>query len=62
MLVLTTSNVTEAIDGAFIDRSDLKIYIGPSRFTPRGGPLKPPQAAPLGPSGGPPPSGCHIHA
>jgi SpoVK/Ycf46/Vps4 family AAA+-type ATPase len=28
VLVLTTSNVTEAIDGAFVDRADLKIFIG----------------------------------
>ena len=27
VLVLTTSNITEAIDGAFIDRADLKIHI-----------------------------------
>lgn len=28
-LVLTTSNVTGAIDGAFVDRADLKRYVGP---------------------------------
>jgi len=27
-LVLTTSNVTNAIDTAFTDRADLKIYVG----------------------------------
>jgi hypothetical protein len=27
-LVLTTSNVTKAIDGAFVDRADLKVYVG----------------------------------
>ncbi|KAG0286196.1 Pachytene checkpoint protein 2 [Linnemannia gamsii] len=29
VLVLTTSNITEAIDIAFIDRADIKMYIGP---------------------------------
>ncbi|KAJ3129297.1 Pachytene checkpoint protein 2, partial [Irineochytrium annulatum] len=29
VLILTTSNITEAIDIAFIDRADLKQYIGP---------------------------------
>ena len=29
MLVLTTSNVTGAIDLAFVDRADIKQYIGP---------------------------------
>eukprot|EP00741_Cyanophora_paradoxa_P008361 tig00001302_g8088.t1 len=29
VLVLTTSNITEAIDVAFVDRADLKQYIGP---------------------------------
>ncbi|KAJ3170599.1 Pachytene checkpoint protein 2 [Geranomyces variabilis] len=29
VLVLTTSNITEAIDVAFIDRADIKQYIGP---------------------------------
>jgi hypothetical protein len=28
-LVLTTSNITEAIDLAFVDRADIKAYIGP---------------------------------
>ena len=28
-LVLTTSNLTGAIDGAFVDRADIKQYIGP---------------------------------
>lgn len=27
--VLTTSNITEAIDLAFVDRADIKAYIGP---------------------------------
>ena len=29
VLVLTTSNITEAIDLAFVDRADIKAYIGP---------------------------------
>ena len=29
VLILTTSNVTEAIDLAFVDRADIKQYIGP---------------------------------
>jgi hypothetical protein len=29
VLVLTTSNITDAIDVAFIDRADLKLYVGP---------------------------------
>ena len=28
MQVLTTSNITEAIDLAFVDRADIKAYIG----------------------------------
>ncbi|KAI8995799.1 thyroid receptor-interacting protein 13 [Gaertneriomyces semiglobifer] len=28
VLVMTTSNVTEAIDGAFVDRADLKCFVG----------------------------------
>jgi hypothetical protein len=28
-LVLTTSNITGAIDLAFVDRADIKQYIGP---------------------------------
>ena len=28
-LVLTTSNITGAIDAAFVDRADIKMYIGP---------------------------------
>jgi len=28
-MVLTTSNITEAIDLAFVDRADIKAYIGP---------------------------------
>lgn len=29
VLLLTTSNITGAIDGAFLDRADIKQYIGP---------------------------------
>jgi pachytene checkpoint protein 2 len=29
VLVMTTSNITDAIDVAFIDRADLKLYVGP---------------------------------
>ena len=29
VLILTTSNITDAIDVAFIDRADIKAYIGP---------------------------------
>jgi SpoVK/Ycf46/Vps4 family AAA+-type ATPase len=29
VLVLTTSNITDAIDPAFLDRADLKVFIGP---------------------------------
>ena len=29
VLVLTTSNITEAIDLAFVDRADIKAYVGP---------------------------------
>ena len=29
VMLLTTSNITEAIDAAFVDRADLKIYLGP---------------------------------
>ena len=29
VLILTTSNITEAIDLAFVDRADIKQYIGP---------------------------------
>lgn len=29
VLILTTSNLTEAIDLAFVDRADIKQYIGP---------------------------------
>lgn len=28
VLILTTSNITEAIDLAFVDRADIKQYIG----------------------------------
>ena len=31
VLVLTTSNITGAIDLAFVDRADLKLYVGPPR-------------------------------
>ena len=31
MLVLTTSNITGATDLAFVDRADLKLYVGPPR-------------------------------
>jgi pachytene checkpoint protein 2 len=29
VLVMTTSNITDAIDVAFVDRADLKLYVGP---------------------------------
>ena len=29
MVILTTSNITGAIDLAFVDRADIKQYIGP---------------------------------
>ena len=29
VMVLTTSNITEAIDLAFVDRADIKAYVGP---------------------------------
>jgi SpoVK/Ycf46/Vps4 family AAA+-type ATPase len=29
VLVLTTSNITGAIDLAFVDRADLQLYVGP---------------------------------
>ncbi|KAL0171188.1 hypothetical protein M9458_031499, partial [Cirrhinus mrigala] len=29
VVILTTSNVTEKIDLAFVDRADIKQYIGP---------------------------------
>eukprot|EP00884_Botryococcus_braunii_P000790 jgi/Botrbrau1/10711/Bobra.357_1s0013.1 len=29
VMVMTTSNITEAIDLAFVDRADIKVYIGP---------------------------------
>lgn len=29
VMILTTSNITEAIDLAFVDRADIKAYIGP---------------------------------
>ena len=34
-LVLTTSNLTGAIDAAFVDRADIKQYIGPPRVAAR---------------------------
>ena len=34
-LVLTTSNLTGAIDAAFVDRADIKQYIGPPRASAR---------------------------
>ena len=33
--VLTTSNITEAIDLAFVDRADIKAYIGPPSLRAR---------------------------
>lgn len=29
MVILTTSNITEKIDVAFVDRADIKQYVGP---------------------------------
>lgn len=29
MVILTTSNITERIDVAFVDRADIRQYIGP---------------------------------
>ncbi len=29
VMLLTTSNITEAIDVAFVDRADIKVYLGP---------------------------------
>ena len=29
VMILTTSNITDAIDLAFVDRADIKAYIGP---------------------------------
>ena len=34
-MVLTTSNITEAIDLAFVDRADIKAYVGPPGFEAR---------------------------
>jgi pachytene checkpoint protein 2 len=34
-IVLTTSNITEAIDLAFVDRADIKCYIGPPGVSAR---------------------------
>ena len=35
VMVLTTSNITEAIDLAFVDRADIKAYVGPPGFEAR---------------------------
>lgn len=35
VLILTTSNITGAIDIAFLDRADLKLYVGPPSLTGR---------------------------
>ncbi|KAL6767881.1 hypothetical protein ACKKBF_B36980 [Auxenochlorella protothecoides x Auxenochlorella symbiontica] len=35
VMVLTTSNITEAIDVAFVDRADIKAYIGPPNLEAR---------------------------
>ena len=35
MLILATSNITEAIDVAFIDRADIRQYIGPPSLEAR---------------------------
>ncbi|GBG84958.1 hypothetical protein CBR_g39421 [Chara braunii] len=35
VMVLTTSNITGAIDIAFVDRADIKAYIGPPSVQPR---------------------------
>ena len=34
-MILTTSNITEAIDLAFVDRADVKQYIGPPNLRGR---------------------------
>ncbi|GIL48593.1 hypothetical protein Vafri_4659 [Volvox africanus] len=34
-MVLTTSNITQAIDVAFVDRADIKAYIGPPTLAAR---------------------------
>ncbi|GLI62635.1 hypothetical protein VaNZ11_005300, partial [Volvox africanus] len=35
VMVLTTSNITQAIDVAFVDRADIKAYIGPPTLAAR---------------------------
>lgn len=35
VLILTTSNITKAIDLAFVDRADIKMYIGPPTLKAR---------------------------
>eukprot|EP00210_Caulerpa_lentillifera_P003130 g2990.t1 len=35
VVILTTSNVTEALDSAFIDRADIKAFVGPPGLTVR---------------------------
>ena len=35
VMVLTTSNITEAIDLAFVDRADIKAYVGPPTLQAR---------------------------
>jgi len=35
VLILATSNITEAIDAAFVDRADLKLFIGPPNAAAR---------------------------
>jgi len=35
VMLLTTSNITEAIDAAFVDRADIKIYLGPPELQAR---------------------------
>lgn len=35
VLVMTTSNITEAIDGAFVDRADVKLFVGPPDLAAR---------------------------
>jgi len=40
VMVLTTTNITQAIDLAFVDRADLKVYIGPPSMPARYGILR----------------------
>lgn len=35
VFIITTSNLTSAIDSAFLDRADLQLYIGPPGFESR---------------------------